>query len=477
MYRATGDAHWLFRCLLAVCLFWASAAKGLGQPTPAGYGPAAPPPQIGGRPPFSPPPNAQPTYPYPPGAPGPNFYPPFVPGLYPPPPGPLPPGALPVVSPPPPVGPKLPEMVYVVTSKFWIRPETLLWWTKDAPLPQPIVTTGSNLDAAPGAIGQPGTQVLFGGGNVTFGYVGGLRVESGYWFDARRMFGVEAGYFVLIQQNRQFNDQSDPFGEPVIARPTINAQTGSETAYLDALPGYIIGGVNVVLRSELQGANSDGVLNLLQTEHFRLDGLAGFRYLSLVESLNVNDQFVDMLGGTRGFAGTPLNFSEGVSDFDGLRVTNSFYGGGGGARLYYAQGRWFFTALGKIAAGATQERATVSGSTTLSAPNGSTFLPGGILGTTANIGRYYQQHYAVVPEGQFNLAYQLTPFVTVRLGYTFIYWSNVARPGNQMTRVTSPNRVPTDLAYGTAGNTSTAFQFHTSSFWAQGVNFGIDFRF
>lgn len=421
---------------------------------PPGYGPFAPPQQFNGAPPF--PPNGQPPYPYPP----------------------MPPGGLPPLPVPPAGQPALPEMVYLVTSKFWFRPEALLWWTKDAPIAQPIVTTGSTSDAAPGAVGQPGTQTLFGGGNASFGYVAGIRLESGVWLDARRRFGLEVGYFALIQQSRQFSDQSDTFGDPVIARPTINAQSGRENSYLDALPGQIVGGVNVVLRSEFQGANCDGVFNLIQTNRVRLDGLAGFRYLSLVESLNIYDQYVDVTGGTRSFTGTPLNLFDAMSDFDGFRVTNSFYGGSAGARFYYAQERWFFSALGKVAWGPVQQRATLSGSTTFTDPQGNqTFLPGGILVTSANMGHYYQTRFAVAPEGHFDLGYQLRPFVTVRIGYSFIYLSNVARPGNQVTRVTSANRVPSDPAYGTAGTNPPAFQFHSSSYWAQGLNFGFDVRF
>lgn len=404
-------------------------------------------------------PGLQPPYPYPPVP-----YPPVPP--------------VPVSAPTRVVGPALPEMVYTVTSKFWLRPEALLWDTKAAPVPQPLVTTGSPNDAVPGAIGQPGTQVAFGGGTASFGSVGGIRLETGGWFDQRRVFGVEAGYFVLIQQNRQFADQSDIFGNPVIARPTIDAQNGAERAYLDSLPAQILGGVKVILRSEFQGANLDGVLNLVQTQCLRIDGVGGFRYLNLAESLNIYDQYQPVVGGTRTFGGSPISSGGLLTDFDGFKVTNSFYGGSGGARLYYCQGRWIFSALGKVAYGTVQQRAIISGSTTLADQQGHQHtLPGGILTTTANIGSYYQSPWAVAPEGRFDLAYQITPSVTARIGYTFLYLSNVARPGNQMSRVTSPNLVPSDPAYHTGGPNPPSFQFQTTTYWAQGMNFGLDVRF
>ena len=431
------------------------SAQPLFAAQPPGYGPLAPPPQINGAPPISPPPNWQPPY------------------------LPMPPGPTADV----PVRPRrarltLPEMVYLVAPKFWFRPDVLLWDTKAAPLPQPIVTLGSTADALPGALGQPGTQVVVGGGNVNFGYVGGIRLETGVWLDERRIVGLEAGYFVLIQQSRELSNQSDLFGNPVIARPTIDARSGAEGAYLDSFPGQFVGGVNVILRSEFQGANLDSVLNLVQTNCLRLDGLLGFRYLSLAESLNIYDQSTDFLGGNRTFGGAPVGTFDVLAPFDSFRVTNSFYGGSGGARVYYARGRWYFSALGKAALGTVQQRATVTGSTTYTDQHGTqTTLPGGILATTANMGSYYQSPHAVAPEGQFNLGYQMTPSVTVRIGYSFIYLSNVARPGNQVNRVTSANLVPSDPAFGAASPNPPAFQFHTSTYWAQGLNLGCDVRF
>jgi hypothetical protein len=346
------------------------------------------------------------------------------------------------------------------------------------PVPQPIVTTGSPFDAVPGALGQQGTQVAFGGGNASFGYIGGIRLETGVWFNARRTVGAEAGYFVLIQQSRQFADGSDIFGNPVIGRPVIDAQSGGERAYLDSLTYQMIGNVNVVLRSEFQGANLDGVLNLIQTECLRLDGLLGFRYLSLAESLNITDQLTSLPTGIRTFAGGPINLNDVLTDFDGFRVTNSFYGGSGGGRLYFVHERWILSGLGKIAYGPVQERATISGSTTFTDPNGvQKTLPGGVLATTANIGNYYQSRWAVAPEAHMNIGYQITPRVTLRIGYSFLYLSNVARPGNQVSRVTSPNQIPSDPAYGGTGPTLPAFQFHTTTYWAQGINFGMDARF
>ena len=83
-----------------------------------------------------------------------------------------------------------------------------------------------------------------------------------------------------------------------------------------------------------------------------------------------------------------------------------------------------------------------------------------------------------MPEGQLNLGWQLRPNVYATVGYTFLYWSNVLRPGNQIDRNVNASLIPTSQDFG-RGNTQGPpnFSFHGSDFWAQGLNFGLLFSF
>src|SRR5688572_29958910 len=57
-------------------------------------------------------------------------------------------------------------------TRCWARPEYIMWWVKNSPLPLPLVTTGDpNVGFDPnafntvniaGAIGQPGTRIFLG---------------------------------------------------------------------------------------------------------------------------------------------------------------------------------------------------------------------------------------------------------------------------------------------------------------------------
>src|SRR5689334_10249043 len=66
-----------------------------------------------------------------------------------------------------------------VRPAFWASSEYLYWRVKDASSP-PLVTTADPNDAFPGALGQPGTTVIFGG-NTDYGNFSGLRINLGGW--------------------------------------------------------------------------------------------------------------------------------------------------------------------------------------------------------------------------------------------------------------------------------------------------------
>src|SRR5206468_1061227 len=63
-------------------------------------------------------------------------------------------------------------------SRFYASAEYLLWWLKGEHIP-PLVTAGSASDLVPGALGQPGTAVLFGDTSINGGVRSGARFRVG----------------------------------------------------------------------------------------------------------------------------------------------------------------------------------------------------------------------------------------------------------------------------------------------------------
>src|SRR5437867_231962 len=71
-------------------------------------------------------------------------------------------------------------------TRCWVRPEYIMWWVKNSPLPVPLVTTGDpNVGFDPnavntvniaGAIDQPGTRLLLGNERVRLPAFSGMRL-------------------------------------------------------------------------------------------------------------------------------------------------------------------------------------------------------------------------------------------------------------------------------------------------------------
>ncbi len=354
-------------------------------------------------------------------------------------------------------------------GRFWVSGEYLLWWIRDSHLP-PLVTAGSLTSA--GILGRPGTGVLFGGTTDNEERSGG-RFRAGYWFNGPQTLGIEGSYFFLGSRSVNFTAGSPGAGSTVIARPFVNAITGAEDSGLVSVPGLLTGTVGVNLSSRLQGAELNGVYNLCCGCTGRVDLLAGFRYLELneglqiAEDLNVNTG-VPLLGGTS----FRLN--------DQFNTRNRFYGGQVGARAELWWGGLFVNLRGQVALGTTDQVINVSGSTVIAPPGQvPTVGNGGFLALPTNSGHFTRDRFAVVPEVGINVGYQVTQYLRAFVGYSFLYWSNVVRPGDQIDRTVNPTQLPLTVITPPhlIGPARPAPVLRDTDFWAQGINFGVAFQY
>src|SRR5262249_22525178 len=121
---------------------------------------------------------------------------------------------------------------YDTGNRWYVSAEYLAWWMRGNRVP-PLVTTGSITDPVPGALGQPGTQVLFGGNNLGTGAASGARFMAGYWLTRDHCLGLEGGYWFLGSKVNNFSASSQ--GNPPLFRPFVN-ETGAEDVELVAVP-------------------------------------------------------------------------------------------------------------------------------------------------------------------------------------------------------------------------------------------------
>jgi hypothetical protein len=354
---------------------------------------------------------------------------------------------------------------------FWFRAEYLLWMIKNGHAP-PLVTTSP--PGSLGVIGNPGTLVLFGN-SIDTNEVSGARFTLGTWLDPHECWALEWNIFFLGPRSARFDAGSN--GNPVLARPFFNAAPGvnGEDAELIANPPILgliplTGRVDIALRSELWGTEANLMRNICKGCCCRTDLIGGFRYLRLREDLNIDEDLMVPLTST-------LVPGETIFVNDRFVTKNNFYGGQLGIRTQRNWRCWQIDATAKCALGGTHEQVAISGATVITMPGGTPQSFGnGLLAQPTNIGRYSRDRFAVVPEVAVNVGYQITDHWRAFVGYSFLYWSSVARPADQIDRVVNGNQIAPGM-HPLIGPPRPAFEFHGTDFWAHGVNFGLEFRY
>lgn len=368
----------------------------------------------------------------------------------------------------------------VPRDRWWVRAEYLMWWMKGQALPA-LVTTGSPADAVPGALGQPGTAILFGNSTVGDDIRSGGRFTVGWWCDDEHTLGVELGGFFLAPRSVNFFNGSG--GTPALFRPffnsgfAFNADTGqfvpiapSEDAEKVAFPGMLAGNVGVRLQSQLWGYEINLRTNLCngccEGCGYTVDGYVGFRGLGLDEDLSINENLASLDPRVPG----------GFIVVDSFRTQNRFYGGQIGFDSEFRLRRWFLDVNAKVALGNTHENATILGQTATTDSMGGVILSrGGLLALNSNIGHFSRDRFAVLPEVTFSVGYQVTDWMRLSVGYNFLYLSSVARAGDQVNRVVNPTGIPLNGG-AVQGAAQPTFNFRGTDFYAQGINFGLEFR-
>ncbi len=358
----------------------------------------------------------------------------------------------------------------MLSDRLWARAEYLLWWTQGSHVP-PLVTSSpvGTAQADAGVLGKPTTTVLFGDTGLNTRLRSGGRFTVGYWLEPRQLLGVEASYLFLGRERARLEATST--GDPILARPFFNVETGQQDAHLIAFPNALAGSVSVTAQSGFQGAEllargsllpEPGSASLLGLSDYRVDLLIGYRFLQLHEDLQISESL--------SAAGpTTLNLS------DVFDTMNEFHGAELGVNTRLQLERCSLDLLLKLAMGNVRSRVIIDGATVTTVGQAAPVATvGGLLAQGTNIGRYTHDGLAVIPELGASLGYDITSNLRATFGYTFIYWSKVARPGGQI----DPNLNLSQLPPGPlVGAPRPQFTLVTTDFWAQGMNFGLEYRF
>lgn len=377
-------------------------------------------------------------------------------------------------------------------GRVWMRFEYLGWSLKADQVP-PLVTTADLAavppGAIPGALNVPGTAILFGSGDLNMGFFSGGRVTLGWWWDPCERLGMDGSFFILQQQNKTFSAASDAGGSPPLFRPFFNTHAfdpnlqafiPSEDVQLVALPGVIAGLVDVRASTRMLGADLNFRKNLWHRPYngrtsWWWDGILGFRYLRLDEALTISEDLI----------GLDLSPAPGTRFIvmDRFSAINNFYGPQIGLIGEVRWRRIFINTSIKVAIGGTAQRVEIEGETYVIPPAGAgpaQALPGGLLARPSNIGSYNRNVFSVVPELGVQVGLQVTDHLRLFVGYNLLVWTNVQRPGAAVSRVVNGTYLQRSGNGGPVppvGREATFFIPSSTTFWAQGVTAGLEWKF
>jgi hypothetical protein len=352
-------------------------------------------------------------------------------------------------------------------NRFWGRAEVGLWWLRGSNLP-PLVTgsPAGTPQTSAGVLGAPGTTILFGNENVNGDMNVGGQFTIGSWLDPNEAWGIEAGLLFIDGQGTPFETGSN--GSQIISRPYRKSRTGTGAAELVSFPGLLAGSVNVNAQADpLFGANILLKRALGGGCHRQFYFLTGYRYLRFGEDLHIQENLTSLEPAT---LGTTIQ----VNDF--FTTRNEFHGGEIGLQAEFWRGNFSLAILGKLAVGNLKRQVIIDGNNTVTSPGGgpSVMNQGGLLALSSNIGNYDSNQVTMVPELGLTGGWQIRPGVRLTMGYSFLWWSDVVRPGDQIDLTVNPNLLPPGAGSGPA---RPSFTLRESDLWVQGLRFGLEFRY
>jgi hypothetical protein len=392
---------------------------------------------------------------------------------------------------------------------FWVRGEYLAWWTEGMYVP-PLVVRGEVGDN--GTPGDPSDDffnnafVVFGNQDVLDGIRSGGRVRAGYWLDDFGQTAIEGEYFGFGEVSTRFVDGGDGTF-PIVGRPFTDATTGLPAVEDVSFPG-IMGTVAVDIDSTFQSAGigvrrnlccvsgnvccgdavtcgsevgcgamgcgagvSDGPCGTLFRRGTRhTDVYFGFRWAQLQEGLAIQENLTVIAPSVD--VGTTFQVN------DVFNTNNEFVGGEIGFLWDWEYRRWSLEFLSKLGIGSTRQRVSINGFTVRTEPGEpSETGSGGLLALDSNIGDYERNELSVLPQLGVTLGYKLTERLKLTGGYTFVYWSNVVRPGEQIDLEVNPGNLPFANPPDPDGLPARPqFSFQQNDFWAHGLSAGLEYQ-
>ncbi|MBA3482496.1 MAG: BBP7 family outer membrane beta-barrel protein [Pirellulales bacterium] len=383
-----------------------------------------------------------------------------------------------------------------------VRAEYLLWWADGMAIP-PLVVRG---EADNGDFVN--AFVVYGDEDILDEARSGARLTMTYWLDDYGRHAIEGDYFGFGQIESHFVDGGDGTF-PIVGRPFFDILNAVQAVQDVSFPG-IRGTVTIDADSEFQsagirlrrnlccvsgcstdcgdavtcgsgvcgpsgcgsgvGAGGAPCLQVFNKGTRHVDVTYGVRWAQLDEGINIRED-LEVIAPS-----PPLDIGTTFLVNDNFSTSNEFLGGELGFLYDWQYKRWSLEFLSRLAVGRTEQRVAINGFTVNTPPGGPADVGvGGLLALSSNIGDYERNELSVIPQLGFTGGYMLTDRLKLTAGYTFLYWSRVARPGDQIDLDVNTELLPNTNTPGDGLPARPQFVFRDTDFWAHGINAGLEY--
>lgn len=353
----------------------------------------------------------------------------------------------------------------LAAGDYWMSSDALLWFTPNRSMPALITTSDPQTlpalrDNAPGNV-----QTVFGD-EINGEASGGIRLEFGK--QVSEDFSI-AGRFWWLGNNDDSYSASDDGSNMSIGRPFFNLLIPEQDAYLIASePGPDVsvdftGSIAARNQLSLWAAEAYGQLSLAKVDNAAFDLIGGYSHFSVSDMLWIQSEAIRE---------DTARIRRLTDTFD---IENQFNGGQIGFRLAMNHDRWSVSTLTKIHLGNMNQQISISGSDSDQTPPAAAAVDSDGFLAMEHTGEYERDTFSFVPEVNFKLGYAVRDNVNLTLGYSFLYFDNVALTGDVVNTNIYPLSIhDTDDLF--AGN-RPSFNFNDSGLWIQGIDFGMTIDF
>lgn len=347
-------------------------------------------------------------------------------------------------------------------DRWRVRVDYLYWYLRELRVP-PMLTFAP--EGGSGVIGEPGTIIARGDGRLRsrhHRYIG-VRATVDLWVNQEEDRRFQVRGFFLERDSSYFTVKYDRV--PTLAVPYVDATTGRQQALI--VQGVTPegerrhGGSVVYSRIEVFGEEGNYVWGLYDSEASHLDVFVGGRFLQMRERL---DQ-------TASYRILPED-STLVGIEDHLQTFNRFYGVQAGLAGDLQFGRWSLLGRAAVALGGTEQLLRTKAGRVIHTPERRDTVGYGLRVLPGNTGRFHRGVFDVVTDVELGVGFDVTRHIRLCAGYSFLTWTRLLRPGDQLEPINLSQVSPSGLR----GPLQPTIPFREDFFWAHGVNVGLEVR-